>query len=454
MSNNIKCGNSLINDREVAGDKAFDWDVEFKEIMDNGGFDVVIGNPPYVRADTENINFIKQRKWLDSSKNYETLYEKWDLMVPFYERSIKLLKLNGLHGFIVSNSITTSKYALKLQKWILKTKNLISINYFENIEVFKKVGVTPVITIIRNQNPNLIYIKNIHKNSLDNQEIIEQIFNSQDEIKPIQVFKKNYQENKLKIKHILLKNICYISYGLRPNSDERYWKGEFTKDDLISFEKNEINCKPFVEGKDLKRYEFERIKFLEWGTDRVPKKLVRPTFSELYTGKKILRGCLTEGVFDDTGVICSHGVIVFKLFTDLKEIKNRSIEGSVKKNNNKTRDKLEKISEKFNLKYLLSIINSKYANNFLNNIRRHRLKNYFYPDDFRQLPIPDVTNINQAPFIQKSDTMLDLNKQLQTKKTKFLTRIKDNLSIPKITKKLDTFYIHDFKTFISELKKQ
>ncbi|MCP4482397.1 MAG: restriction endonuclease subunit M, partial [bacterium] len=47
-----------------------------------------------------------------------------------------------------------------------------------------------------------------------------------------------------------------------------------------------------------------------------------------------------------------------------------------------------------------------------------------------------------------------LNKQLQTKKTKFLTRIKDNLSIPKITKKLDTFYIHDFKTFISELKKQ
>jgi len=53
LNNNIKCGNSLIDDPEVAGDKAFDWNVEFKEIMDNGGFDVVIGNPPYVRADSE-----------------------------------------------------------------------------------------------------------------------------------------------------------------------------------------------------------------------------------------------------------------------------------------------------------------------------------------------------------------------------------------------------------------
>ena len=78
LSDNIKCGNSLIDDPKVAGDKAFDWKVEFKEIMDNGGFDVVLGNPPYVRADTDNKNFIKQRMWLDNSADYETLYEKWD----------------------------------------------------------------------------------------------------------------------------------------------------------------------------------------------------------------------------------------------------------------------------------------------------------------------------------------------------------------------------------------
>ena len=50
LNNNIKCGNSLIDDPEVAGEKALIWNIEFKEIMQNGGFDVVIGNPTYVQS--------------------------------------------------------------------------------------------------------------------------------------------------------------------------------------------------------------------------------------------------------------------------------------------------------------------------------------------------------------------------------------------------------------------
>src|SRR5690606_37201839 len=48
LNNNIKCGNSLIDDPEVAGDKAFNWQKEFPQVFAKGGFDVVIGNPPYV----------------------------------------------------------------------------------------------------------------------------------------------------------------------------------------------------------------------------------------------------------------------------------------------------------------------------------------------------------------------------------------------------------------------
>lgn len=50
LDKNIKCGNSLIDNSDIAGDKAFNWEEEFKEVFDEGGFDVVIGNPPYVRV--------------------------------------------------------------------------------------------------------------------------------------------------------------------------------------------------------------------------------------------------------------------------------------------------------------------------------------------------------------------------------------------------------------------
>ena len=47
LNENIKCGNSLIDDPDVAGNKAFKWEQEFREVFANGGFDVVISNPPY-----------------------------------------------------------------------------------------------------------------------------------------------------------------------------------------------------------------------------------------------------------------------------------------------------------------------------------------------------------------------------------------------------------------------
>lgn len=49
LNKNIKCGNSLISDPEMAGEKAFNWQAEFPQVFAKGGFDVVIGNPPYVR---------------------------------------------------------------------------------------------------------------------------------------------------------------------------------------------------------------------------------------------------------------------------------------------------------------------------------------------------------------------------------------------------------------------
>ncbi len=453
LNNNIKCGNSLLDDAKVAGDKAFDWRKEFSHIFEEGGFDVVVGNPPYVRADTDSPVFIAQRKAIEASGQYDTLYEKWDLMIPFYERSIKLLKDKGLHGFIVSNAIATSKYAYKLQKWLLENKNLLSIDYFENIEVFKGVGVVPIVTVIENTKPAFNITKNIRINKFEEITVINTSYLLTDADKEISVFKRDYTLSALKIATIPLGDICYISVGMVINADEKTEKGAFSKDDLIQTVQDKIHSKPFVEGKDVGFYKFKRVKYLEWNTPRVPNGIRRKTFKELYEGEKLMRGSLTPATFDNSGIICNHGVMVFKRFVDMQNVNSKSIDNSITKNNLLSREELNILSSQYHLKFILAIINSSYAFYALNNTRRHRLKNYFYPDDFRHFVIPVVSLEKQTFLVELVDKMLDLQNSLATEQTNFLTTLAEEKKVIP-NKKLNTFYSLDFDAFKAELKKQ
>ncbi len=66
LNSNLKCGNSLIDNKTVAGDKAFNWEEQFPQVFKKGGFDVVIGNPPYVRVQT--IKDFNQKESLELAK--------------------------------------------------------------------------------------------------------------------------------------------------------------------------------------------------------------------------------------------------------------------------------------------------------------------------------------------------------------------------------------------------
>jgi len=176
----------------------------------------------------------------------------------------------------------------------------------------------------------------------------------------------------------------------------------------MSESKDKIHKQPYVEGKDLGNYFINRIRYLEWGTARVPKKLVRPTFPELYNSPKIMRGRVTGGIYNESGLLCNDSIVVFVRFIDLRGVNNKSIKISIKKFNQLPRTELENISEKFNLKYIVAILNSSFALQYLNNIRRHRLENYFYPDDLRKLPIADILPEEQKPFIDIVDKSLSL----------------------------------------------
>jgi adenine-specific DNA-methyltransferase len=210
-----------------------------------------------------------------------------------------------------------------------------------------------------------------------------------------------------------LGEICYLSVGLVLQSEEKQYQGEFIKDDLISERKDSIHSKPYIEAKWTSKYTIEKIKFLEWNTDRVPKKIRRPTFPELYMPEKIMMGGMTGAIYDDTGLLCNHSCFVSVLWKDLKGVNNRSIEGSIQKDFNirntyAFRKQLEENSRQFNLKYLLSILNSKFAYKFLDSVRRSQIG--FYPDDLKKLPIKKIPESDQKPFVELVNRILAVTK--------------------------------------------
>jgi type I restriction-modification system DNA methylase subunit len=176
LHQNIKCGNSLIgtdiyadvqvtlNDPEVVKRiNAFDWDREFPEIMQRGGFDAVIGNPPYVRIQTlkewapEEVKYYKKKYSVASKGNY-------DIYLVFVERGLNLIKSSGLFGYILPHKFFTAAYGEPLRKLISDGKYLRQIVHFGHQQVFK--GATTYTCLLflqkkRNASFLLIQVKNI-----------------------------------------------------------------------------------------------------------------------------------------------------------------------------------------------------------------------------------------------------------------------------------------------------
>jgi type I restriction-modification system DNA methylase subunit len=139
LNNNIKCGNSLIDDVAIAGDKAFNWQKEFPQVFDpslrgkkQSGFDVVIGNPPYVRQELLGLT----QKSFFSQKYLNVFNGTADLYVYFYELSLMILKNQGLLGFITPNKWMERKYGSELRTYLI-TLQINKIINFGELRIFE-----------------------------------------------------------------------------------------------------------------------------------------------------------------------------------------------------------------------------------------------------------------------------------------------------------------------------
>jgi predicted type IV restriction endonuclease/methylase of polypeptide subunit release factors len=149
LQQNIKCGNSLIDDVEVDF-KAITWNIAFKDIINDGGFDIIVGNPPY-----ERILYIDNEKDY-YSKNYVSAYGAYDLLILFLEKSISLLKNNGYLGFIVSNKFLVSDYGKNIRNYLLSNCKLVKIIDLADAQrIFPDALVSTVILILQKTKFNL-----------------------------------------------------------------------------------------------------------------------------------------------------------------------------------------------------------------------------------------------------------------------------------------------------------
>ncbi|RFU60737.1 Eco57I restriction-modification methylase domain-containing protein [Peribacillus glennii] len=141
LDENILCGNSVVADPNFDSNP-FYWNESFPEVFNAGGFDIVIGNPPYVRQ--EWIVSIKPHL----RKKYKTFHGRADLYVYFFEKAFEVLKPGGKMGYICSSKYTTTTYGHPLRSFLLKESRLRYFMDFDDLDVFKNIVAYPSIIIL------------------------------------------------------------------------------------------------------------------------------------------------------------------------------------------------------------------------------------------------------------------------------------------------------------------
>ncbi|GHA13177.1 type II endonuclease-methyltransferasefusion protein [Devosia pacifica] len=117
LDDNIKTGNSLIDDASVVGDNAFDWEVEFEEIMEDGGFDVVVGNPPYVDSEAMVKAWTREREFI--TQTYSQTRGNWDLYIAFLELGCDLMAPGGYLSYITPDKWISKDFGTAMRKRIV-----------------------------------------------------------------------------------------------------------------------------------------------------------------------------------------------------------------------------------------------------------------------------------------------------------------------------------------------
>lgn len=380
------------------------------------GFDVVLGNPPFVRADEQSEWNRHQREEILATGTYETLWEKWDLFIPFIEKSFKLLAPGGVVSLIVSDAFCHSKYAQKPQNWFLQNSRILRLDFLSNLQIFDAAVRNMTFLFQKADGAAHQPLRCLHEDEFGQIRLLTT--GAQRQLSYRVFFPEDNQAKEYAAATLTLASLCYITKGMVVHANERVAQGAFTLEDLVSTIKDRKHPKPFVEGKLLDRWLPLPHRWLEWGTERAPALFSRPTFSEIYeVPEKLMSVDMATGVeqlrvaYDDKHLLHNHSAWSFVPWHSLSGVRNNSLKKTARYKNERPprpdlprREELEATSRRFSVKYLLAVMNSSVARDFLRANRRSNI--HLYPDDWKKLPIPDVPAEKQAPVVALVEEIL------------------------------------------------
>ena len=432
LSGNIKCGNSLIGTdileqeelthEEILKLNPFDWEVEFPHIFANGGFDVVIGNPPYFNiqtlgANSKYVNYLKN--------NYEVYMDKSDILFYFIAKSSTISKYKI--GFIISNAFLFSNKAKKLRNAIINDIPIVKIVNFEKFLVFK-AGITTAITFFdKTKNYSSTDVLTISKKELSVPNIIRLInddnlfFNTKFELnKEFALINEDMKEFNAKIdgNHQKLGDICVVGKGMETASDKVFSFKEYPNQFPPEF------IKLRVTGKNSGKY------YIDDNTDYLLYFEFVDNFKDLPNEiKEYLK--LNRSILSKRATVKNEGRAWWKysrpmhkeyynlpkLFCSRRNSINEfSYDEGFKYLSFSNMTVIFDTNEDYDLKYILALLNSKLLTFRYKSIGKQTGNGIYeyFPNGISKFPIPKIPLDEQKQFVVLADKIMDLINKLKT----------------------------------------
>lgn len=426
LNSNIKCGNSLIDDPTVAGDKAFNWQEAFPQVFAKGGFDVIVGNPPYVYArgiDNNTKVYFKEK--------YNCATYQIDLYILFLERAVSLINSGGLTSFIIPNTWLNNLLLAPVRKFILNNVDFISFVTMPST-VFSDANVDTVITTFKSKSSSndVELLKCINSEFVRSGKISQLDWLENEDFSINIHLTKETNSILKKIDKVPLKfgDMAEIIRGVGVYHKRIGHSKEFIESDPFqSTYKKDDSFVPYLRGRNLAQWDIDwsEDSFISYGNW-----LAEPRELRFFENRRILiRKILSKGIV--ASYIDEQFVVDQQIYTAILDNKYANQE-----------------------KQILAIICS--------TLMSFYFKNKFseFDDLFPQIKLthvkslPICNNKKSGDLYYFANSRLQLTNEIQQISKKFQRTMEREFALHELSKKLQDWYTLTYGDFIKELSKK